>query len=87
MSDASNITSAYTHIHPEALAAATREAIARLELDDHTVRMQAIIANSPDAQLASGETITAALARIAEAKSRLEETYSHLLNTIEEEAE
>ena len=72
-------TTGYQHISTEVLAQATRETLARLELEDHTIRMQAVIANDPNPVLANGEPLEDALARLAETKARVERAYAHLL--------
>ncbi len=69
----------YEHVHPTVLAQATRETLARLELEEHTVKMQALVAGDAEATLNSGETIPEALKRIGDAKAKITKTYAHLL--------
>lgn len=79
MSDA-NETPAYQHVHPTVLAQAVKETLARLELEDHQIRMQAVVADNPNAELGSGETIQQALQRIAASKERVERAYASLIS-------
>jgi len=61
-----------------ALRQAVAEALARLELDSHQIRL-AVLMHGEDVQTSEGETSVAATVRIHEAISRVEVEYAAIL--------
>lgn len=66
------------YLNVEAVRQSTMEALARLELDRHNVRV-AMLAYGDSVELPGGESAEDALARVEESINKIETTYAAIL--------